>query len=234
MLTIFYKDHDDYICLHNTKKYTSDGFDYCENLVPLRDLMPKIGCNVPTDLSIRDSLCLFEHLFNRKKFNKGERMQDKTLYNIKDFYMGNLNLYNGFSPNEYSQKYHYSHNPVKYHYHNLPQKYVLYNSGAQSSCLFGFKDKERDKYGDSIGSHDYATFRCLFLKLPDKSLYNINDFQIYDNGYLGKGCFSNIEVGKSYYDEMVSFPEVMEENNIKYGNDTITIQKVLKLSKNIK
>ena len=52
LFTLFYKENEQYICLHNNNVYSTNGFDHCQNLIPLSTVLPKVSSTIPNELSI--------------------------------------------------------------------------------------------------------------------------------------------------------------------------------------
>ncbi|HHT37904.1 MAG TPA: hypothetical protein GXZ95_00630 [Mollicutes bacterium] len=228
VLTIFYKIDDKYLSFHNGEFYDSFGEDFCDNLVSLSELLPKVDFIKPTSISIKEAINLFDYLFKKKKSNKIDELCDKTKYQIQDFYVGNLNLYEGFSlemENEYKKSYQHA---------NLPQKYILFNSDANIGEMYGIKGEEKTDHGSIYGVHDFVVFKSLFLKQPH-GLYNLHNYQVYNQGILTKEHFNNKEkVDESHYDMMIPFQEYLENGSVEVESDLITISEALKLYKKVK
>jgi len=224
VLTLFYKEKEEFICLHNGKNYTTNGIDFCEHLIPLPQLLPKISYNMPNTLSLKESLYLFNTLFHPKYNHKLINIHNKDLYNTNDFYIGNLSLHDGFRSNDFYQR---------YIYYNLVESYLAYNNGATISHFFGIEDQKFDEEKNRpIGLHDYKVLKCIFLKLNETKMYNLNNFQIYQNGTFESSTPDSDIITENYYDNLKPLKEVMEKKHIKL-KDSTTIPKVLKLSRNI-
>ena len=211
-LTIFYKKDDNhYICLHNGNEYTIHQNEFYENLVPLREFLPKKSYNIPNQITVRQSLILFNELFKNVSMNKIKYEQDN--YSIHDFYVGNLNLCTSFD---------FDNSKERSRYMNLPQHTRLSKiKDVYTGIGFGMYDNG--------GMYNYSVFRCLFLKNQNKSLYNVHDFQNYNKGITQKEHFEN-EAGESYYDWMIPFKEYLEKNG-KTVDEEISIPKALTLYK---
>ncbi len=218
-LTIFYKQNDNYICLHNGNTYRLTGEDFCENLFRLDNLLPKVSYNCPKEISNKDALRMFAQLFNEDYEYKTEKFYTCEPYKLDDFYVGNLAFCHKCTSPEIGER--MSKNI------NTPQHYILNKSDASLSYITGcFPDENNVEY-------DHLHFNTLFLK-QKKGLYNLHDFEIYNSGILEKEHFHNYKPNESYYDWMVPFREVLEEKNIKYKSNEITIPKALKLYRKTK
>jgi len=216
-LTIFYRQGNNYICLHNGNTYGLTGEDFCENLFRLDNLLPKISYTCPKEISTKRALVMFEQLFNKNYSYKTEKFYNNESYKLDDFYVGSLAFcYQYKSFDERISK-----------NINLPQKYILSKSDAHLSFITGSSDDEKEI------EYDHLHFNTLFLKRK-RGLYNLHNFQIYNSGILEKKHFLEHKPNESYYDWMVPFIEVLEEKEIKYNSDNITIPKALKLYRKIK
>jgi len=216
-LTIFYRQNNNYICLHNGNSYRLTGEDFCENLFRLDNLLPKISYNCPKEISTKRALIMFEQLFNKNYNYQTEKFYTKELYKLDDFYVGSLafchqrrNLEERMTKNI-----------------DTPQNYILSKSDAYLSYITGCSDDENEI------EYDHLHFYTLFLKRK-KGLYNLHNFQIYNSGILEKKHFYEYKPDESYYEWMVPFVEVLEEKKIEYNSDNITIPKALKLYRKIK
>lgn len=217
-LTIFYKQNNNYVCLHNGNTYRLAGEDFCENLFRLDKLLPKISYNCPKEISNKGALKIFGQLFDKNYDYKTEKFYTSESYKLDDFYVGSLAFcYKCTSPE-----------PGERNSKNIdiPQHYILNKSDASLSYITGCSDKNYIEY-------DHLHFYTLFLK-QKKGLYNLHNFDIYSSGILEKEHFYNHKPNESYYDWMVPFREILEEKKIKYNSDNITIPKALKLYRKTK
>lgn len=220
VLTIFYKENDEYICLHNQMAYDSDSIDFYDNLIPLGDLLPKVDFSFTKEISAREALKTFDSLF-KSNAEKTDKLYNKIEHPMQEYYVGNLNLYEGFLPDNNRRN--------RYQYSNLPQKYVLYISDAVIMGIYGLKGKTKDEYGLVYDSHDTTDFRCLFLKQKN-GLYNIHNYQTYDKGILQQTHFDgNVPLGESYYDWIIPFENYLEQRDVRNNYSSLTIPKALKL-----
>lgn len=213
-LTLFYKkDEKHYICLHNGREYTNHQNEFYENLIPLKELLPKKSYKSLNQITIRESLVLFDELFNKTKMKK--IMCNEENYPMQDFYVGNLNFcaeYDFDNPSERSK------------YVHLPQ-YIRLSKLNEVKTGSGFSIYEND------GMYNYSVFRCLFLKNKNNSVYNLHDFQNYNEGTFEPKKFENINNGQSYYDYMIPFEEYLDKKEVNISCDEISIPKALTLYK---
>lgn len=215
VLTIFYKGYDEYLCLHNDEKYTVDSTDFYDNLIPLSALLPKIDFNIQEYITFDEAIILFNNIFNNNICHMG-----KIEFDINDFYVGILNLYTSSPRIENNKKI----------YYNLSQRKMLYKNGGTFYGFFGRSDcNENNNY--LIGTHGYDMIRSIFFKISNNELYNLHNFQIYNQGVLENNRFTEIRNGESFYDYMYKLDEYISQNNIEYSSNKITIPKVLSLYK---
>lgn len=216
-LTIFYKiNNNNYICLHNRNIYGLTGEDFCENLFRLDRLLPKISYNCPKEISNKDVLRMFEQLFDKNNGYKTEKFYTSELYKLDKFYVGSL----AFCKQSTSLEFEIGERRTK----NIdtPQYYLLNKSDAHLSCITGCSDEINNI------EYDYSHFNTLFLK-QEKGLYNLHNFQFYNSGTLERKHYYLHKPDESYYEWMLPLKEVLEDNNVKYNSDDITIPKALKL-----
>jgi len=217
-LTIFYKQNDNYICLHNGDMYKKEGRDFCENLYRLDTILPKLSGDYPKIISTNKAKKIFKQLFDKNYEFKTEKLYTNDLYNLNNFYVGSLAFCYRTKSLDLKER--------RDKNIDTPQRYILYKSDASLSYITGCSD-------DNV-EFDYLHFNTLFFKHND-SLYNLHNFQIYNYGILEKRHFyEHAKLYKSYYDWMVPFGEVLEEKKVRYDSDTITIPKALKLYRKIK
>ena len=203
VFTIFYKTKVGYYCLHNGNKYLNcqvNQNDFCDNLVPLKQMLPKIAFDIPNELSFKEALNLFNLIYKKNKyFYKTES------FDINNFYVGNVHLCTFVENNS---------NKV---FCNL-EKYLRL-------CKLGLNTHSGYSKTQEISSLelecDFSIFQSVFYKLNDKEYYNINDYSIYqlDNDLDFK---YSIEIKDL-------FKEWLKEKNKNYDKDKINISKVLKI-----
>lgn len=170
-LTIFYKEGNNYICLHDGKKYQLDDSIIIDNLTPINELLPKIDNKRISKISMYDALELFDILFNESE-NQLYVGPDRS---ITDFYVGDLTLREtnpSYSTDE------------RISYIELPQRLMLEKS---SLAIYTY---EQENYINTV-------YRCLFLK-DGVDLYNIHNHQFY-NPY--EDIIESIIPLKEYLDE---------------------------------
>lgn len=218
VLTIFYKYNNNYLCLHDGNIYGISTIDFCNNLIKLPVMLPKIGYNIPEKLTFKETLLIFENLF--EPTISLEKMYNNDKYKINDLYIGNLVLYTEFLSLGQSR----DKKEI-----NLPIRYIL----EKNSKLIGISSnsiKEADSINKNlpIGKYKYTHFKCLFLKLPN-GLYNINDFQIYTKGISKITSQKNRPIGESYYEKLVPLAKELD----KSPGNKISIPSVLSKIKRI-
>ncbi len=155
LLTIFYYDGQDFLCLHNGKSYQTDGTEFCRNLYPLSTLLPSLGFQFAEEITFRQAKAIFTRLFH----GRYQYPNDMTMYPLDDFYIGKIKLlaYN---------KLHYS--------SDVPIHYILKQSDAKKVASFSRTDLEEEfKYY-------YEEYECLFLHHGDQ-YYNLHNYQKYDD-----------------------------------------------------
>ena len=162
VLTLFYKIDDKYYCIHNgnTYKLDNNGDTFCNDLVKLKDVVPKFGYNLPDRISYLKAVLIFNSLF--KKFNI--RMFNNDKFNINDFYIGGLDLCEGRTINRV-------HKDLAIPTQIIMNKQILY-------CQAGYSLSNHIN-GEEIET-DYSSFNSIYLKLDDENYYNINNFKIYN------------------------------------------------------
>lgn len=210
ILTIFYKDKDEYLCIHNGEIYKLDGVDFCDNLVPFKNYLPKYSFDISNKFPLEEVLYLFNLLFTKKTRNKLAYVYNENdKYNMDDFFVGDINLYCGFTRSR-----------IKI-YSNLPEKYLLLRNGAK------LKEKIKKEETDIvIKTHNYEIYKSLFMKTSE-GMYNINNFQIYK-----PNDFENINqnfLGESYLDGIIPLKEVISINESKIKK--LSIPQAIRINK---
>jgi len=156
LLSIFYRiDENHFMCLHNGIIYSLEDRDYCSNLVPLIDVVPKIDFDLNSSISEDEAKKIFSGVFKKNNFNF------KKLHDIKDFYCGRLKICMGYTKND--------------NYHDLN---VLRRVALNSNPILFDKSKGSSILIDNE-EIDYIEYQPIFLKISKKIFYNINDFQNY-------------------------------------------------------
>ena len=197
VITIFYKEKDNFLCLHDGNIYKNCEETKCLNLTELTKMLPKVSYDYPQKVTIDQVLMMFNKLFN-KSYKLIDIYKD-TKYQITDFYVGNLIILIKFTDKETKQK----------QYYNIYEKYIL----EKNSHLIGYlsnSNKVNDLVNLPVGRYKYNVYRCLVLKLSDNSLYNINNFQIYKNQDRPYNLISERPVGESYYENLTPITDVLK------------------------
>lgn len=155
-LTIFYRQGNKYICLHDGMPYEIKGNNFIENLIPLKELLPKINTQLLSKISIHKALELFTILF---KNNKREiQLYDANQYPVSDFCVGDIVLKESFHQESKPES--------RCQYFNLPYHIMLNNEGL---TIHSFNES----------NYINRVYRCLFLR-QGVDLYNINNHQFYN------------------------------------------------------
>lgn len=153
-LTIFYKQGNKYVCLHDGISYEINGSCFIKNLVPLNELLPKVNSKVESCISIARALELFDILFKKEE----SQLYNENKQSISDFYVGDLVLREMFHQETLLDSTHT--------YINLPNHVMLDKSGL---AIQSFNE----------GTYVNRVYRCLFLK-DGVDLYNVNNHQFYN------------------------------------------------------
>lgn len=210
LFTLFYKVDDvHYLCLHN-KNYYNTGIDYCNELVKLTDVLPKIDIIYDDSLSFMDALKLFKYLFcyNNLKICGSA----KTNFKIEDFYQGTTSLCTNYYVEEKNAL------DSKSYFMNLPEHLIfLKNNYLYKESGYAKKDHDNIEYS-------YSNYDTLFIKTPNGKYYNLNNYSFYD---------LNLE---NEFDTKITIEEPfvnkLKEKGIVYPSE-VTIPKVLKLQKKL-
>ena len=156
MLSVFYRlDEDHFMCLHNGIIYSLEGSDYCSELVPLIEVVPKIDFDLSLLVTNDEVKKIFSGVFKKNNFTF------KELHDIKDFYCGRLKICMGYTEKD------------KYHDLNVLRRValnsnpILFESSKGSSILEGNEEI------------DYINYQPIFLQISKKLFYNVNDYQNY-------------------------------------------------------
>lgn len=154
-LTIFYKQDNKYICLHDGKIYQKNSDTIIDNIIPLKDILPKIDKKYPSRISMYDAIELFDNIF-QDDLSIPIMYQEKNKP-ITDFFVGDIVLKER-TPVEITDS--------KVKYIDLPQHIILQKEGLT------LRNYEELNYLNSV-------YRCLFLR-DGVDLYNINNSQFYN------------------------------------------------------
>ena len=154
-LTIFYKQGDNYICLHNGKSYKLNGKYIIDNLVSLKELLPKIDTLQINNINFVQALNIFDLLF-QKEADETRLYLNRNIDTSK-FYVGDISIKERTAI-ETSER--------RIEYLNLTQHIMLNRKGLE---LYSYVNL----------NYINTVYRCLFL-LDGVDLYNINDNQFYN------------------------------------------------------
>lgn len=154
-LTIFYKHDDNYICLHDGNSYKLNSKYIIDNLVPLRDLLPKIDTPQIENINFYQALNVFDLLFQKE--SDETRLYLNHCINTSKLYVGDISL---------KERTPVESNESRIAYLNLPQHIMLNRRGLEL-------------YSYASSNYINTVYRCLFL-LDGVDLYNINDNQFYN------------------------------------------------------
>jgi len=170
-LSIFYRiDENHFMCLHNGIIYSLEGRDYCSDLVPLIEVVPKIDFDLGLSLTDDEAKRIFSGVFKKNNFTF------KELHDINEFYCGRLKVCMGYTEKD------------KYHDLNVLRRVVLnanpilYDTSKGSFILEGNEEI------------DYINYQPIFLKISKKLFYNINDYQNYTLGINDDKLSNHIEL----------------------------------------
>lgn len=154
-LTIFYKQENKLICLHDGKTYDLVGSYIIDNLVPLNELLPKVDNINISKISMIKALQLFNTLF--KSETQESWLYQGNEFATADYYVGDLSLkeQTPITPNDSRIK-----------YIDLPQHIMLGRTSTEI-CSYG-----SDNYVNTV-------YRCLFLR-DGVDLYNLHNHQFYN------------------------------------------------------
>ena len=161
VITIFYKLNNDLICLHNFKNYkVSD----CSYLNSLKTFFPKVDFEIPRQIGILEALRIFRYMFDLNFKDSFETMNTNYLYNMNDYYVGNLYLSNDVNNCE-----------------NEIYKHILRKSSAKEIVY-------------QNAGNDNLVYRCLFYKNDFKyyNLNNNKSYSFKDDigiNLLDNGCY---------------------------------------------
>jgi len=189
-LTIFYKQGNKYICLHNGNSYQINGANFIKNLLPLTELLPKVNSKLLPEINPTRALELFDILF---KSNNEEQLYNCSEQPLSDFFIGDLVL----KEIEYQE----TQPDNGYNYIDLPHHIMLSKSGLATQSF------QQANYINTI-------YRCLFLR-QGVDLYNINNHQFYNHN---EDTFTSIitfqdymtEIGKPITSQTLSVPKALK------------------------
>ena len=153
-LTIFYKQDNKYICLHDGKVYHKNEATIIDNIIPLTDILPKLEKKYQPRISMYDALELFDNLFQEDL--TAPIMYQEENKPITDFYVGDIVL----------QERNIGNRDERIRYIDLPHHLILQKAGLLQHSY------EIENYLNSV-------YRCLFLK-DGVDLYNVNNSKFYN------------------------------------------------------
>lgn len=182
--TLFLKQNETYLCLHDNNFYKETGNYYCSCLTSFKKYFPKIDFILPKQLTINDALNYFNSII---KNSNGIQLYNKnTLHSVNDYFIGSLNLLT--KETNIDSEISIEKNFINYH--------LLRNNGWNGfySCYNNERTEEMN--------YDFF-LKCLFIKIAD-SYYNINDFNFY----------TNIESDNSFCHHLISYKDYIKNFNI--------------------
>ena len=154
-LTLFYKQNGKYICLHDGKTYDLSSLIIIDNLVLLKDLLPKIDNKKISRISMYDALELFDILFKEDSIEQSLYLENK--HKITDFYVGDITLRERKSIDTIDKRCEY----INLSHHLMLEKEGLAIHSSQAS------------------DYTNVAYKCLFLR-DGVDLYNIHNNQFYN------------------------------------------------------
>ena len=187
VFTLFYKlDNGKYLCLHNGETYSYLGSDYFENIKPLKDLLPKLGCDYPKAISLYEASSLFKKALEHKLY-------DKTLFDINKFYTGTIDLLQNSTLV-----------PVKSLEGNDFRNFNVIDNLLLKRLFIGpgyslIKDNRKYYYGK---------YNSVFYMFRNGDLYNINNNQLYEK--------DKIKVMEHIIDVDEPLKDRLDKDDIKY------------------
>lgn len=221
MLTIFKKITDnEYLCLHDCKIYELDSVNrdrsnldrnrdcFCRNLVSLNSLLPKTDYEKPEEITINEALDLYKKLYSKRFL-----YEDKELYDIKDFYIGDFEYCHGTCLSVIGDCYEYS-----------PMLSANFMYETKHGCFF----PERNNYRNSDNLYSVYTIKTLFLD-KDNELINL-----YNNQSYPKKVTNIAKADESIIKTLESLTIKLDFNNIPYKDEKITINEALNKFKRIR
>ena len=160
VLTMFYKGSKGYFCSHDLETYNDSDLnkDHVEQVIKIKDLLPKLGYQIPNKISVEYFHRLFDCLFKGTK----QFRYNHELYKLDDFYIGSFDLCIG--------EYVYNRQPI------LPNLYYYYMLTRQGlNTLEGHKEV----IGNRKEIYEYNKFKSIFYKLSEDTFYNVNNNKFY-------------------------------------------------------
>lgn len=225
VLTLFYKNGEDCLCLHDGNVYSSDGNNYYTDMVPLKSFLPKVDYDIPEEITTKEAIRLFESLFKENRKNTIIDLYKNNKYDIGEFSVGKLILYNSYSLDRSKSD--------EYKCFNIPTKIILMKNSAIN--YGGFIVNSIDNGDESKKyNHSFSEYNCLYL-LQNKELYNINAHNYYENTLYSGKKITDLDVDKSYCEVDIPLNEYLENRGVSSPrHQDISIEKALKLFKKTK
>ena len=205
VFTMFIKENDKYLCLHNNKLYDLEGNDYISELKPLKESLPQVDFNIEEEISLNKLYNLFTSVFDDLKCIK---LYNKSKHLFSDFYVGVLNLVDHININNNSVK-----------------KNIIENKLLLHDDYVG-------GYNQDINNieYNYDIVECLFLKIDNK-YYCLNNFKFYDTEDIaGENFCQNLISLKEFIEDDNTYIN-LDEVTIKNANNLYCGQKELKNNK---
>ena len=214
LLSIFYRYNRNFICLHDGQVYSSKkniNGPRLETVVPITELLPKLGGFIPKRVTLSSLLSIFNNLFKSEYIgnNRVEKMNSDRKYKKSEFFRGTLTLFTGESKESL---------PEQYKLYNLPNRVILDNN---STFLEEIKVPQSLK--EKAGYYEYRRYRCILLSPNGRIYYCLNDFNFYD-GVKDSQDYARLR-------PKVSFVEQIEPLSNKESLNEITVRQALYLSK---
>ena len=155
--TVFLRQDDGYLCLHDGNIYKENGDDYCSCLTSFKNYFPKVDFIIPNQLTINEAINYFNIIINDYK---GIELYDKNaLHSISDYFIGSLDL--------------------------LTSETIIDNQVFMEKNFINYRLLANNWIGccgrytnDGTKDMSYDYLKCLFLKIANR-YYSINDFTFY-------------------------------------------------------
>lgn len=220
VLTLFHKNNEKCVCLHDGNVYNKEGNSFYSNLTPLTSLFPKVDFDTPDILTIKEALIFFKILLKGIGYNRIPNLYNNVNHSISEFFVGRLALYNSFSLDK----------PKCYEYQsfNLPTKIILMKNNIKSYSGFivssPVNGDESLKY-----EHSFSNSFCIFLR-QNQQYYNIGAHQFYENRLYSRKEINDLSTDKSYCEIDMTLDEYLEIRGLSSKrNKELSIRKATKL-----
>lgn len=211
IITLYYKINDKYICLHDNNIYYNNGLYYYNNLIEFKVLLPKISYYIQEEITILDSLIIFDKIFNKQI--SLEQIYNNDKYDIKDYYIGTFLIYTGLL---YKNK-NIIPNSIYDYFKYILSKNSRIICSSNNTCKIKLNNNE-----EITGRCQYNHYECLFLK-TETGLYNINNFQTIPFKNVTDNIYTNRTINNNYCNNI---KPLTQEYSINL-NDKISIRKAL-------